>query len=136
MLKFETDVRPLGDLFVPRFAVGELFAILAGFKPDIILGLEQIKASAETLRPPAELNQDHERLLVYLEQQLEAARLIPDQPTNTPFVGQGPPSGRTGAPPNSPRRSCDLWLYTLANRGRTARPPALRRRSAGGTYVR
>jgi hypothetical protein len=89
MSKFETDVRPLV----------ELFAILAGFKPDIIQGLGRCFDLLEALSPPAELKQDHERLLAYLEQQLEAARLIPDQPTNTLFVGQGPPRGRIGAPP-------------------------------------
>jgi hypothetical protein len=99
LVKLETDVRPLLEVFVPQFAVEELFAILAGFKPDIIGGFEQIKASAEGLIPPAEFQQDHQRLLVYLEEQLEAARSIPDEPTNTTFVGRGPPPGVPGAPP-------------------------------------
>jgi hypothetical protein len=93
------EFRPRVRFFTLDFAAEGNSDILAGFKPDIVRVLEETAASVGSLEPPAEFQKDHERLVSYLAEELEAARSIPEVPTNRAAAGVSPPEGLEGPPP-------------------------------------
>jgi hypothetical protein len=99
MSDLEVGFRPLVTFFIPLFASDQRFKILADFKPEIVRVLEETVASAKTLEPPTEFKQDHERLLQFLEDELEMARSIPQIASNRPVPAPGPPTEGNGPPP-------------------------------------
>jgi hypothetical protein len=117
MSGLEAEFRPRTTILVPPFAFDALFAVLARVKPDVVRVLEQTAASVRSMQPPAEYEQDHARLLGYLEEELQAAQAIPDTPPDIPLSpggsprvtvgpppggGAGPPGGPPGPPPGRP----------------------------------
>ena len=73
-------------------------ALVALYKPAVVQSLGKVIASAGALNPPVEFQRDHERLLAYLDEQLETARTFPEVRSNTRTGGLGPP-GPAGPPP-------------------------------------
>ena len=90
--KFESHTR---GVFIPRQSRHEDRAldILVKLQPEVVEIIEQTLAKVQLLEPPADLQQDHNRLLRYLERELDEYRDFVPVATIQPPGGGGAPEG-------------------------------------------
>ena len=89
--QFESRTR---GVFIPALSLheDEALEILSKLQPEVADIVEQTLARVRQLVPPAELQTDHDRLLRYLEEELQEAQSMP-MPSNIPLPAAPPPAG-------------------------------------------
>ena len=74
--QYASEFNPRVSSFSPAFTPEELYASLAILNPEIETMIEEARDMVMALAPPAELRADHDRVILYLEENLELAREI------------------------------------------------------------
>ena len=107
MSDLQTGVLPRMTAFIQPFAFDLPGEVLAQFRPEVIQILEPAIASANEMEPPKEFQQDHQRLLEYLDILMEDAESAPpDIPRGERPAGP-PPGADLGALPPRIAAFCD-----------------------------
>ena len=74
--RYQSEFGPRVTSFPPVFTQDELFAALLTINPLIETVIKETLEEVKALEPPAELRADHDRLIQYLEENLETASAI------------------------------------------------------------
>jgi len=107
MSDLQTEFQPRVTAFIPEFAFDLVGEVFAQFKPEVIQVLERSIASANEMEPPEEFQQDHQRLLQYLDVLMKEAEAVPtDIPRGERPAGP-PPGADLEAPPPDIAAFCD-----------------------------
>lgn len=108
MSDLQSEFQPRANPFIPEFAFDLVDEVFAQITPEVIQILERSIASADKMDPPEEFQQDHQRLLEYLDVLMEDAKAVPTDgsPGERPV---GPPPGADfGALPPGIAAFCDV----------------------------
>ncbi len=84
---YATEFNPRVSSFPPAFTPDELYSSLAILNPEIETVIEEARDMVMALTPSAELRADHDRLILYLEENLELARAISQAARDQDGVG-------------------------------------------------
>jgi hypothetical protein len=88
MSELQIELVPRARLEIPAFAFDLAEDIFSAITPEVVRVLESAISTAADMEPPQEFEDDHQRLVEYLEEQLE---LVPQEPVLG--VREGPPEG-------------------------------------------